>query len=318
MAEKRTRRVRVVTEPDLFKCNDCDFVATENKLLKDHIKEAHTTEIKVEISDIEESEDDDEEMPDSPRPADQVIKQKRCAKCLQFFDNHAALQQHLKTYHDTRGPKTCKICNIILSPNSCVFYHQRTVHKIAIYDCKKCDNSFPTFKELLAHRKTAHTTKNCNICDEEFASQALVDRHKRIFHKEYNWKCNVCQKSFYRSEFLKKHYENYHHLCLNYCCNVCFSYFSDATSLFQHQSIDHSDHKHRCDMCPKIFIRQYYLFRHIRRFHKVDVKDEQPYIEQIEPDVMEQQMDPSQIEPEEGDGDQMDPNAEEQAVADSN
>ena len=75
------------------------------------------------------------------------------------------------------------------------------------FDCKKCDKSFDSAKNLKMHISNIHpSTIECKSCGKKFAKSSDFEMHMISQHQETKkYKCEQCEKSFILEWRLKKH-----------------------------------------------------------------------------------------------------------------
>ena len=128
--------------------------------------------------------------------------------------------------------------------------------------CHVCKKYFEPL-ELHVHVLEKHSKKiiKCKICDEVYASKRSLNDHTRNVHQgERNFKCDICGKSFYKSNKYFAHIKHHTHID---ACNICDKSFKDLKHHILHV---HEDRKTECGYCGKYFVRKL-LKIHIRKEH---------------------------------------------------
>ena len=115
----------------------------------------------------------------------------------------------------------------------------------------------------------------CDVCNQIYASQWVLDRHKEEFHDGY--KCKLCDKSFaankkQKQEF-KDHISNVHGGNTEKC-EECGEEFPNISSLKPHIKQVHGKgpKKFHCDKCFAAFHIKSRLDKHVRTVHE-GIKD---------------------------------------------
>lgn len=106
----------------------------------------------------------------------------------------------------------------------------------------------------------------CGICNDLFIDRESLKTHE-IQHLDY--KCEFCDKAFFKSCYLKKHQRNTHKASLNALCVICGSTFRTNYNLKQHL-LTHSDkRKYECsyENCTRTFRQISALHTH-EKIHK--------------------------------------------------
>jgi KRAB domain-containing zinc finger protein len=123
----------------------------------------------------------------------------------------------------------CAVCQKSL-PNSKSFYnHNQRVHGLKDFKCKICQKSFNRSDRLKSHQFLIHNTEiekpkipgeeeetpndpkcYCNICQKFLPNPSRLNRHNQRVHGPKDWRCELCPKSFKRSDKLKDHVTSVH------------------------------------------------------------------------------------------------------------
>ena len=123
----------------------------------------------------------------------------------------------------------------------------------------------------------------CDECDQVFTKKKNKYRHMRTVHlKSRIYDCDLCEKSFDRSDTVKKHRIEVHdpdpeedRSACNHCgddenqpeipCKKCNEDFCKSRQLKKHEKTDHLE----CIICSQTFSRKVYLQAHISRVKAV-------------------------------------------------
>ena len=153
--------------------------------------------------------------------------------------------------------------------------------------CTECEYMFFHAHQLEKH-KTFHDTKRIKQCNTlMFTSSTAINREYTISHTEQNmfalptarpltegsgekpYKCNQCDYSPSRAEYLRKHMK-VHSEARPYKCNQCDSAFKRTAHLTRHMKVHSGEktYKFECDLCDDQ-ASQLTLFKsHIRTIHE--------------------------------------------------
>ena len=81
-----------------------------------------------------------------------------------------------------------------------------------IYQCKICQNNFPTAYALTIHKRSEHENNNqglikCQMCEKEFEKLTDLTSHLQSEHKVESplFKCQFCDEKFAWKSQLKRH-----------------------------------------------------------------------------------------------------------------
>ncbi|KAG8318073.1 zinc finger protein 43-like [Homalodisca vitripennis] len=207
---KKSLKVHKVRHSLRFVCNVCNFVASTNRSLQDHLN-THKTE-----------------------------RMYRCELCHGTFKQQQALEHHLKTHDDDSVLRAkCDVCSKKFRT-----YDVLRKHKIShvtevsgelktAFICEICGKILKTKQSLYIH-KSSHSEKHhmCTVCDELFSTKNLLKRHM-VVHGERLFACTLCDKSFNRADTLSLHL-NTHSQSQLFHCEQCDRTFSLARYLKRH------------------------------------------------------------------------------------
>ena len=79
-------------------------------------------------------------------------------------------------------------------------------------------------------------------------------------------KCNLCDETFSRTEYLSRHIETVHVKATKYTCVICEEEFSREDALSRHmKNVHQEEKKFKCPACPLTFGRKDTLDKHVKR-----------------------------------------------------
>ena len=131
----------------------------------------------------------------------------------------------------------------------------------------KCDASSKADFDLEINpsvkRRRAKKAKilECENCGERFAYELNLNKHKRIHSEEKPFKCTDCGEKFAKKTVLKFHRANKNK---RFKCDVCGLAFGVNSALKVHKLTHVEEKPFKCEICPKQFIQQTNLMKHIR------------------------------------------------------
>ena len=201
-----------------------------------------------------------------------------CEICAKTFTQMWILNKHYSTAHGFAATETrdCKKCGKVVYP--------RTKH--CCFRCTHCVMEFTSKSALRDHVLLRHTqtSKNCEICNEQFPSQQLLTRHmieckvRRGPQEETKDQlhCPNCQKVLLTFQHMKKHEQNYN--SLSHACPVCEKRFCMLFDLFTHVWGDHHKNnrnaEYTCPVCEEVFKNFRAYTYHIYDVHEGHTEDD--------------------------------------------
>ena len=97
-----------------------------------------------------------------------------------------------------------------------------------------------------------------------------LSQHIRMVHEgEKNFKCKICDKSFFTNQLLRRHINCVHKKMKNFHCEICNRSFSQRSNLKLHTRTIHEGIKDfKCKFCSKEYSRNDKLNEHIQLVHE--------------------------------------------------
>ena len=172
----------------------------------------------------------------------------------------------------------CEFCDYVFSDLPSLFRHESLHDPEFGYECKTCEISTKTLKDICMHWNTdcirmidgqdndisIDTLFACNSCSETFTSVAKLYEHR---HKTVHMFPRASGKNFL-GELDLRH--------LKVSCEICGQVFDTAEGLLNHRNDAHNapqrepSKKYRqflCDVCGKTYTQSSHLWQHLR-FHR--------------------------------------------------
>ena len=118
-----------------FRCNQCNFIYSEQKSLYLHKKQKH---------------------------ADRTF---HCDSCENAYSTRNSLARHVLYYHKNPGSYICGICNMKFNRKDFLDKHIRRHSDDKQFQCTICQKLFKTKCSLSAHVNGLHNDKRRYICD---------------------------------------------------------------------------------------------------------------------------------------------------------
>jgi len=130
--------------------------------------------------------------------------------------------------------------------------------------CSVCRLKFSSKKELVKHVYKCGC--KCEVCGQTFKTRLKLNNHIKETKHVSEFCCNICFKQLTKEGYLRhmrvKHPEQ-PAIEMPLVCQTCGFVAKDRKQLRNH-SYNHGDQKHKCEFCPKVFARKYYLTAHLR------------------------------------------------------
>lgn len=183
------------------------------------------------------------------------------------FDSKS-IETHLEKEH-CQKIHMCHMCGISFYDDLSLKSHENDLHSelpslIPLankgWNCPECDKSFHS-KRLLEEHKLIHAgarpfkcpEKNCG---KDFSSKYTLTSHMKIHTtRERNFKCDLCEKSFYHSQNLIQHLK-LHSEVKEFICTDCDKAFSTQHNLDVHKIVHTKIKSFICRFCEKAFARR--------------------------------------------------------------
>lgn len=191
----------------------------------------------------------------------------KCDKCDKIFRQNKHLKEHLM-YHE--GKFKCHKCGANYQHKQRLKNHDCKLEKK--YLCITCGKEFTNENYLKKHWARHERWKNepngavkkyiCSECPMRFSTKFALVRHGQN-HKDPEYRCEICDKLFYRKDNYSKHLES-HSQDKNYMCLKCKKQFKSQKSLLLHEKIHDPTNHFKCHYCGADFLIEKALKRHVR------------------------------------------------------
>ncbi|XP_045539318.1 zinc finger protein 184 [Papilio machaon] len=171
---------------------------------------------------------------------------------------------------DLNGPTTlhCEICSKKFDNAKKYYGHLRVHSKDNLWICDKCpDQKFSTKQQLMKHgltHKPLGWVWKCPQCTMAFEALWRLQQHLFAKHLDYRpYKCDQCDKAFYKPSDLKKHVD-VHKGVRNFPCTSCSMQFRDKSNLKRHMLTHTNEKPFCCSGCGNRFKQLASMTRHKR------------------------------------------------------
>ncbi|CAF4916583.1 unnamed protein product [Pieris macdunnoughi] len=132
------------------------------------------------------------------------------------------------------------------------------------YACSFCNKSFTRIFSLRYHmaKHSGFQKYLCPKCGKKFYTNNGLNQHL-ISHKDSQFKCGFCNKTYKTRQSLKEHFRLAHsNNRYSYICVTCGKQFTVKSSLMKHTKIHTGQKQFSCPLCPKTYTRASYLRSH--------------------------------------------------------
>ncbi|CRK86527.1 CLUMA_CG000107, isoform A [Clunio marinus] len=198
--------------------------------------------------------------------------------CSKEYTNSFHLRRHIKTSHQKIKLVSCKSsdCNETFTNSSNMNRHFQSHHiNLLPYICTQCIEKFRRKQQLRRHEAEKHTGKypyNCSYCQKGFINTSSLTRHLKTHkQKEKTHSCSECQTIFSKWSQLVLHRRRFHKE-KHFVCDLCDKYFSRKPHIKEHMKLHSltSQDVFQCyyENCPKFYTLKRNLTFHIRSKHE--------------------------------------------------
>lgn len=137
------------------------------------------------------------------------------------------------------------------------------------FKCSYCDKEFSFFPQLYSHIHHEHLKKNsiCPTCGLCFADDRSLSSHiRKHVDKKVTFDCTLCNRKFYTEINRSKHIKRTHG---NNKCTICGVILRSEFQKENHMAKEHDFYirEFKCDRCPRKFILNKFLVKHIKNQH---------------------------------------------------
>ena len=197
------------------------------------------------------------------------VKSFKCDQCGTTYGREESLKRHLRN-HNGQRPHACSICPKTFARAEYLIAHMQA-HNRTKHICEKCGHVCSSRFNLVIHLMKHSKEKpfKCELCSKSFVRSDFLDNHMEVVHKKNKPKCGVCGKLFSRKDVLKRH--EMMHKSVSYDCKFCLRSFSRKDRLTAHKRTHLINGELKCSKCPAAFQRKDVLVKH-EKLHEEKVQ----------------------------------------------
>ncbi|KAL7636598.1 UNVERIFIED_CONTAM: hypothetical protein RMT77_013375 [Armadillidium vulgare] len=244
-----------------YKCQRCEFLCNEEKMILKHECNAVTVDINNR----------------KPRRKNKFVPSNVfiCTICdayvLDVVDFNEHMLDHYKIVHG-ESDFECILCTMKTTDHDeykmHLFEHSWTVP----YSCDLCD--YRSTKEL---RMRNHAVKHmeckgpnhfeCLICGKICGTRNALEKHKQRHKRNYDFKCEICSLTFRHRSALSQHTAN-HTKERIFMCQICNYRYDSQHSLNVHFRVHFRDELFECHICKEKFKSKNSYRNHVLSMHE--------------------------------------------------
>ena len=241
---------------DPTKCNQCEHVASSQKLLVIHMRNKH-------------------------REINAIIN---CDQCSFATHSQIGLDHHKRWIHSGKIVQRkfdCRKCEFSVSNKVELIVHRRDVHGVTqtgpkgppkMFKCKHCSEQIRGREKLRKHQRDEHEIAlkilKCWFCEYKTTSGVALGKHTAIEHRGAKYECSMCSFVTKKKKYVVKHMEVIHS-SKDWFCDQCDKVCKNEHYLKMHKKRNHEERKYKCDKCNFTAIFQCILKNHTEKCFKI-------------------------------------------------
>ncbi|KAK3099472.1 hypothetical protein FSP39_004985 [Pinctada imbricata] len=257
-------------DSEKFSCNSCAKKFLTKYQLMLHYRHEHPEQV-------------DETEKEVNLVGSTEVSDYKCYDCDLYFSNLLSLQHHGKLLGHTGNQILSEAPTVLRIANK----ESTSKNKLKPFKCSRCQDRFAS--KNVAERHVAknycqqYWRRTCPFCAVIFRFRNMYEAHMLQFHKhEYPFKCENCDRIFYRASAYNSHRVNIHGrepfrphpegLVEVISCKICSKMFRGRGNFNQHMLAHHGDTAKPfiCEQCGARFSSQRSMREHVINTHERD------------------------------------------------
>jgi len=233
------KRVVIVSRPEGYQCDQCDYSTSTTHNLARHIASKHNGNRYL------------------------------CDQCAFASNSAYLLKIHKNNKHlGVRFP--CEQCEYEATTSGSLKKHKEGRHDKKVNSCDHCEFVTTSASSLKVHSQNKHEGLRfpCDECDHLATTKSRLKAHKDSRHKGIRYPCDECEYAATIPRDLRRHKE-YKHLGIRYPCDQCDHEATTFYSLKTHKERKHEGiRRFPCDECEYVAGQLGDLKGHKKNKHK--------------------------------------------------
>ena len=213
----------------------------------------------------------------------------KCEFCNKQLSSKKVLRRHVILKHLKNGRHQCPVCFRRFFSSHELGRHMPVHTNVKAHVCEICGKSYKQSGHLHRHLQihTGEKKFECDICKRLFAQKTNLENHYSTHSEIKLFECKECDAKYKHKNSVYTHYKRCHSGKRDSVCIVCDAGFQSKRLLRKHIKDVHSSALYSCTQCPRKFMLQKYLNKHVNKHEKGDMKDEKGDFKDTEENVLE-------------------------------
>ena len=259
-----SKKIEIQEELELS-CTQCDYKATDKKVLANHNQVKHNVVMSGLHQTLEEVGKSVDFTISSNVSRKMESQEGLKHEALELSPEKHDLESQNKAKHHV---VTCDLCNYSTKRNPELIMHKRAKHEGLRYSCSLCDHKAVYKHSLKRHTETKHGDKRhlCGICGYSAGDSYVLKLHKESRHEGQRYHCPKCDYQATQKRFLTRHTLSKHE-GMRYDCNLCEFQAPRKDKLNMHIQSIHNGVRFGCDICKYEATKKENLTQHKKSKH---------------------------------------------------